>query len=86
MPAAEHELLASAFGVLPWQAQRPLPARVARELEQALDVIEAHEPARRHSVERQPHDPDGERRMQHAQRPDVQLDGFNLSRISPLIS
>ncbi len=64
MPAAEHELLASAFGVLPWQAQRALPARVARELEQALDVIEAYKPARHRSVERQPHHADGHRRMQ----------------------
>ncbi len=63
-----------------------MPARVARELEQTLDVIEAHEPAWRHPIEGQPYDADGKRRMQRAERPGVNLYRVDLSRISPLTS
>ena len=53
----------------PGKLSAPLPARVPRELEQTLDVIESHEPAGRHPLQHHPHDADGERRMQRAQGP-----------------
>ena len=74
-------------GLLTGQAQRSLAARVPRELEQTLDVTDAHELSGRHPFERHSCDPPGQRRMQVAERPGVQdqLEGLLRTSSSPVI-
>ena len=81
----EHQCLAPAYGVLPWQAERPLPARVPREREQALDVIESHKPSGSYRFHRDSRDANRECRMQRTECPRIKLDG-SLTRNARLIS